>query len=95
MLFGECSVIFDLVLFNCYNQLWSYIWVKNHDFFISLKGKLVGEKAFVRIAPAISGLADRVTVHNLFKALAGDKEGITLSLWLTYVDELLKWVWSL
>ncbi|KAK0590196.1 hypothetical protein LWI29_023804 [Acer saccharum] len=54
------------------------------------QGKLVGEKAFVRIAPAISGLADRVTVHNLFKALAGDKEGITLSLWLTYVDELLK-----
>ncbi|KAK0588581.1 hypothetical protein LWI29_002877 [Acer saccharum] len=53
------------------------------------QGKLVGEKAFVRIAPAISGLADRVTVHNLFKALAGDKEGITLSLWLTYVDELL------
>ncbi|KAL5787470.1 hypothetical protein ACOSP7_004419 [Xanthoceras sorbifolium] len=54
------------------------------------QGKLVGEKAFVRITPAISGLADRATVHNLFKSLAGDKDGISLSIWLTYVDELLR-----
>lgn len=56
----------------------------------SLKGKLVGEEAFSRIAPAISGVADRPTVHNLFKALAGDERGISLRVWLTYIDELLK-----
>ncbi|KAL9448283.1 hypothetical protein AB3S75_015705 [Citrus x aurantiifolia] len=54
------------------------------------QGKLVGKAAFVRITPAISGLADRATVHNLFEALAGDEQGISLSLWLTYIDELLK-----
>ncbi|KAJ7968089.1 DUF639 family protein [Quillaja saponaria] len=54
------------------------------------KSKLVREEAFVRIAPAISGLADRSTAYNLFKALAGNEEGISLSLWLTYVNELLK-----
>lgn len=48
------------------------------------------EEAFVRVAPAISGVADRSTAHNLFKALAGDEQGISLSLWLTYVDELIK-----
>lgn len=58
----------------------------------SLKEKVVGEEAFVRIAPAISGLADRATVHNLFKALVGDKKGLSLSMWLTYVDELLRCV---
>lgn len=51
---------------------------------------LVREEAFTRIAPAISGVADRSTVHNLFKALAGDEQSISLSLWLKYVDELLK-----
>ncbi|XP_040366662.1 uncharacterized protein LOC112176229 isoform X4 [Rosa chinensis] len=56
----------------------------------SFQRKLVREDAFVRLAPAISGVADRSTVHNLFKALAGDEQGISLSLWLTYVDELLK-----
>ncbi|KAG8650216.1 hypothetical protein MANES_07G014700v8 [Manihot esculenta] len=56
----------------------------------SLRGKLVGEEAFVRIAPAISGMADHSTAHNLFRALAGNEQGITLGLWLTYVDELLK-----
>ena len=55
-----------------------------------MKGKLVGEEAFVRIAPAISGVADRPTAHNLFRALAGDEEGISLGLWLTYINELLK-----
>ncbi|XVF00723.1 hypothetical protein REPUB_Repub04eG0026000 [Reevesia pubescens] len=54
------------------------------------QGKLVGEEAFTRIAPAISGVADRPTVHNLFKALAGDEQGISLRVWLTYIDELLK-----
>ncbi|XP_038684369.1 uncharacterized protein LOC119984469 isoform X2 [Tripterygium wilfordii] len=56
----------------------------------SLQGKLVLEEAFVRIAPAVSGVADRSTVHNLFKALAGDEQGISVNSWLTYVDELLK-----
>ncbi|KAF3435157.1 hypothetical protein FNV43_RR22244 [Rhamnella rubrinervis] len=52
--------------------------------------KLVREEAFVRIAPAISGVADHSTAHNLFKALSGDEKGISLSLWLTYVEELNK-----
>ncbi|KAG6789097.1 hypothetical protein POTOM_005183 [Populus tomentosa] len=55
-----------------------------------LKGMLVGEEAFARIAPAISGIADRSTVHNLFRVLAGDQQGISLGTWVTYVDELLK-----
>ncbi|XP_021286870.1 uncharacterized protein LOC110418460 isoform X1 [Herrania umbratica] len=54
------------------------------------QGKLVGEEAFSRIAPAISGVADRPTVHNLFKALASNEQGISLGVWLTYIDELLK-----
>ncbi|KAE8716922.1 Plastid-lipid associated protein PAP / fibrillin family protein isoform 1 [Hibiscus syriacus] len=55
----------------------------------SLKGKLVGEEAFTRIAPAISGVADHPTVHNLFKALACDEPGISLrSCWKRPV---LKW----
>ncbi|KAA8545536.1 hypothetical protein F0562_020320 [Nyssa sinensis] len=56
----------------------------------SFKRRLVHEEAFVRIAPAISGVADRSTADNLFKALAGDERGISLSLWSTYIDELLK-----
>ncbi|TYH85708.1 hypothetical protein ES332_D02G287300v1 [Gossypium tomentosum] len=56
----------------------------------SLQGKLVGEEAFTRIAPAISGVADHPTAHNLFKALAGDELGISLRVWLTFIDELLK-----
>ncbi|CAI0439282.1 unnamed protein product [Linum tenue] len=55
-----------------------------------LKGKLVGEDAFIRIAPAVPGVADHSTVHNLFKALAGDERGISVEVWLTYIDELLK-----
>nr|XP_043624074.1 uncharacterized protein LOC122595713 [Erigeron canadensis] len=57
---------------------------------VSLQTKLVGEEAFVRIAPAISGLADWPTAHNLFKALAGAQKGISLRTWLTYIDELLR-----
>ncbi|KAI9087193.1 hypothetical protein K1719_030828 [Acacia pycnantha] len=56
----------------------------------SFQSKLITEEAFVRIAPAVSGVADRPTAHNLFKSLAGDQGGITLSLWLTYINELVK-----
>ncbi|KAL7125072.1 hypothetical protein ABFS83_14G091200 [Erythranthe nasuta] len=52
--------------------------------------QLVGEKAFVRIAPAVSGVADCATAHNLFKALAGDEKGISFSIWSTYINELIK-----
>uniref|UniRef100_A0A7N0RFT4 Uncharacterized protein n=2 Tax=Kalanchoe fedtschenkoi TaxID=63787 RepID=A0A7N0RFT4_KALFE len=57
---------------------------------ISFKTKLVYEEAFVRIAPAVSGLADRVTAHNLFKALAGDEGGVSFKTWSTYISEVLK-----
>lgn len=58
--------------------------------FLNLKRELAGEDAFVRIAPAVSGLADRPTVHSLFKALAGDDKGISFTIWSTYINELLK-----
>lgn len=48
------------------------------------------EEAFVRIAPAVPGLADRVTVHNLFMALSGDDEGLSFKTWSTYIREVLK-----
>lgn len=51
---------------------------------------LVREEAFVRMAPAISGVADRSTAHSLFKTLAGNEKGISLALWLTYIKELLR-----
>ncbi|KAF9599898.1 hypothetical protein IFM89_001844 [Coptis chinensis] len=56
----------------------------------SLMRKLVGEESFVRIAPAVAGVADRSTAHNLFKALAGNEKGISLKAWTTYIEELLK-----
>lgn len=56
----------------------------------SLQSKLVTEEAFVRIAPAVSGVVDRPTVHNLFKALAGDQDGISMSMWLAYINEFVK-----
>ncbi|XP_058760965.1 uncharacterized protein LOC131634324 isoform X2 [Vicia villosa] len=56
----------------------------------SLQSKLVTEEAFVRIAPAVSGVVDRPTVHHLFKALAGDQEGISMSVWLAYINEFVK-----
>ncbi|KAL0412731.1 UNVERIFIED_CONTAM: hypothetical protein Sradi_1474800 [Sesamum radiatum] len=56
----------------------------------TFQGKLVGEQAFVRIAPAVSGVADCPTAHNLFRALAGDDKGISFSIWSTYINELLK-----
>ncbi|KAL9682607.1 hypothetical protein QQ045_014409 [Rhodiola kirilowii] len=57
---------------------------------ISFKSKFVAEEAFIRIAPAVPGLADRVTTHNLFKALAGDEGGISFKTWSTYISEVLK-----
>nr|CAD1832775.1 unnamed protein product [Ananas comosus var. bracteatus] len=56
----------------------------------SLQGRLVGEEAFVRIASAVAGVADISTAHHLFKALVGDEQGISLSLWTTYLVELIK-----
>ncbi|URD77731.1 hypothetical protein MUK42_18588 [Musa troglodytarum] len=56
----------------------------------SFQGQLVGEDAFVRIAPAVAGVSDVSTAHHLFKALAGDEQGISLRLWTTYLAELLK-----
>ncbi|XP_076947494.1 uncharacterized protein LOC143619443 isoform X2 [Bidens hawaiensis] len=56
----------------------------------SFQRKLVGEESFVRIAPAISGLADWPTVHNLFKALSGGQKSISFQVWSKYIDELLK-----
>ncbi|AES63308.1 hypothetical protein MtrunA17_Chr2g0278061 [Medicago truncatula] len=56
----------------------------------SLQSKRVTEEAFVRIAPAVSGVVDRPTVHNLFKVLAGDKDGISMSTWLAYINEFVK-----
>lgn len=50
----------------------------------------MGEEAFIRIAPAVSGVADCPTAHNLFKALAGDEKGISFSIWSTYITELVK-----
>lgn len=57
---------------------------------IFFQRKLVGEEAFVRIAPAVSGVADHPTVHNLFKALSGDDQGISFSTWTTYIKGLLR-----
>lgn len=57
---------------------------------VSFQRKFIREEAFVRIAPAISGVADWLTAHNLFKALSGGKEGISYTVWSMYIDELLK-----
>ncbi|KAL2938664.1 CMRF35-like molecule 8 [Bienertia sinuspersici] len=56
----------------------------------SLQTRLVREEAFSHIAPALSGVADRPTVHNIYKALAGDKGGISFSVWSSYINGLLK-----
>ncbi|TKW17918.1 hypothetical protein SEVIR_5G400200v4 [Setaria viridis] len=56
----------------------------------SVLGKLVGEDAFVRIAPAIAGVADASTAHYLFRALVGAEKGLSFDLWTTYLAELLK-----
>ncbi|CAN4108072.1 unnamed protein product [Withania somnifera] len=56
----------------------------------SFQARLVGEEAFVRIAPAVAGVADWTTAHNLFKALAGNDRGISFTSWSSYISELLK-----
>ncbi|PKA58351.1 hypothetical protein AXF42_Ash013857 [Apostasia shenzhenica] len=50
----------------------------------------VSENAFVRIASAIAGVTDTSTSHYLFRALVGDENGLTFSLWITYISELVK-----
>lgn len=55
-----------------------------------LKKMLVGEEAFVRIAPAIAGVADRPTAHHLFRVLVGDKSSLSLDVWDAYISELLR-----
>lgn len=57
---------------------------------VPLQRRFVCEEAFVRIAPAVSGVADWPTAHNIFKALAGDQEGISYNTWSSYIIELLK-----
>ncbi|XP_071691576.1 uncharacterized protein [Rutidosis leptorrhynchoides] len=75
---------------------WEHPYINGKDSSGSISGKvpfqmkLVGEEAFVRIAPAISGLADWATAHNLYKALAGAQKGISFRVWSTYIDELRK-----
>lgn len=56
----------------------------------SILGRLVEEDAFVRIAPAVAGVADASTAHHLFRALVGAEKGLSLDLWTTYLGELLK-----
>lgn len=72
--------------------LWG-LQISTDEWLSVLKGRFVEEEAFVRIAPAVSGVADRATVHNLFEALAGasdDQKGISLEVWLAYIQELVK-----
>ncbi|XP_062207584.1 uncharacterized protein LOC133909256 [Phragmites australis] len=56
----------------------------------SVLGRLVGEDAFVRIAPAVAGVADISTAHHLYRALVGAEKGLSFDLWTTYLAELLK-----
>ncbi|XAR53126.1 hypothetical protein NMG60_11021541 [Bertholletia excelsa] len=56
----------------------------------SFQTRLVHEEAFVRIAPAVSGVADWPTAHNLYKALAGNEQGVSFNTWSTYIDEIVK-----
>ncbi|KAG6524875.1 hypothetical protein ZIOFF_014819 [Zingiber officinale] len=67
-----------------------YLSRDSSDVHPNLKGQVIGEEAFVRIAPTIAGVADISTAHHLFKALVGDEEGMSYSLWTTYLSELLK-----
>ncbi|KAK1299853.1 hypothetical protein QJS10_CPB13g01223 [Acorus calamus] len=52
--------------------------------------KACWRKGFVRVAPAVSGIAETTTAHHLFKAIVGDEKGISISLWTMYISELLK-----
>ncbi|XP_024531521.1 uncharacterized protein LOC9633518 [Selaginella moellendorffii] len=49
---------------------------------------LVQEPAFARIAPSVPGAADVATAHHLFKALTGDKDGLSFDTWDRYLCEL-------
>ncbi|KAL6010738.1 hypothetical protein ACLOJK_001180 [Asimina triloba] len=76
----------NLVEYCCFR----YLSRDSSDIHPCVKMKLVSEDAFVRIAPAISGVADRSTAHNLYKALVGQGNGISLNLWTVYLMELCK-----
>ncbi|XP_074573483.1 uncharacterized protein LOC141829905 [Curcuma longa] len=73
---------------------WEEPYTKENSQFLqdnsSFQGQVIGEEAFVRIAPTIAGVADISTAYHLFKALVGDEEGISYSLWTTYLSELFK-----
>ncbi|KAJ8572590.1 hypothetical protein K7X08_009101 [Anisodus acutangulus] len=69
---------------------WEKPYRSRGDSRVKLKMELVGEEAFVCIAPAVAGIADWTTAHNLFKALAGNDQGISFTSWSTYICELLK-----
>ncbi|TVU36378.1 hypothetical protein EJB05_18311 [Eragrostis curvula] len=56
----------------------------------SLLGRLVGEDAFVRIGPAVAGVADVTAAHHLFRALVGAEKRLSFDVWTTYLAELLK-----
>ncbi|XP_010272866.1 PREDICTED: uncharacterized protein LOC104608533 isoform X2 [Nelumbo nucifera] len=76
----------NLVEYCCFR----FLSRDSSDIHPCLKMKLVREEAFVRIAPAVAGLADRLTVYSLYKALAGEEQGISLSSWTMYIEEILK-----
>ncbi|XP_023730576.1 uncharacterized protein LOC111878302 isoform X2 [Lactuca sativa] len=69
---------------------WEHPYRNSKDDKVPFQRKLVGEEAFVRIAPSVCGVADWPTAHNLFKALSGAQKGISFRVWSTYVNELLK-----
>eukprot|EP00252_Welwitschia_mirabilis_P001826 TRINITY_DN11769_c0_g1_i1.p1 TRINITY_DN11769_c0_g1~~TRINITY_DN11769_c0_g1_i1.p1 ORF type:complete len:839 (-),score=162.79 TRINITY_DN11769_c0_g1_i1:88-2604(-) len=77
-------------------QAWQKPYVQNHqkDGDLSrrmiLRNMVISEEAFVRIAPAIAGLADRATAHHIYRALVGDKNGLYLDIWDAYISELLR-----
>nr|CAB3474919.1 unnamed protein product [Digitaria exilis] len=76
----------SLVEYSCFR----YLSRDDSDFHPNLKGRLVGEDAFVRIAPAVAGVADVSTAHFLFRALVGAEQGLSFDIWTTYLAELLK-----
>ncbi|KAI5065180.1 hypothetical protein GOP47_0019875 [Adiantum capillus-veneris] len=52
--------------------------------------KMVGKGAFVRIAPAVAGIADRPTALHLYEILSESREGLSYIVWDTYILELLR-----
>ncbi|KAJ7517685.1 hypothetical protein O6H91_21G035200 [Diphasiastrum complanatum] len=55
-----------------------------------IKTNFIGEEAFVRIAPSIPGVADRATVHHLFRALSHGGKFISYEVWDKYILELCR-----